>query len=107
MGLIMKEVSIKDLPVIPTLIWEGVPLFDIADGIGLVEYCEKNDIAVLGMEGFEIRGDQRIPDMDCIVDFSASLSDECFLAKSLAAIKRILSGLPSHSLFLEFVLVKG
>lgn len=102
----MKEVSIESLPINPTLMWEGVPLFDISDGIGLVEYCEKNDIAVLGIEGFEIRGDQRIPDMDCIVDFSASLNDKYFFTKSLEASKRILSGLPNGSVFLEFVLVK-
>lgn len=102
----MKEVSIEDLPIIPTLIWGGVPLFNISDGIGLVEYCQKNDLAVLGIEGFEVRGDQRIPDMDCIVDFSASLNDEYFVAKSLEASKRILSGLPNGSIFLEFVLVE-
>jgi hypothetical protein len=31
--------------------------------------------------------------------------DQCFVARLLAASKRILSGLPSESVFLEFVLI--
>lgn len=40
MGLITVEVFVEDLPVTPTLMWSGIPLFDVGDGIRLVDYCK-------------------------------------------------------------------
>jgi len=105
MGLITVEVSVKDLPITPTLMWSGTPLFDVGDGMRLVDYCKNNDIAVLGIEGFKIKGGKRIPDMDCIVDFSASLKELNFAAKSIEMSRVIIESL-SGGILMEFVLVR-
>lgn len=105
MGLI-AEVSIEDLPVNPTLLWGGIPLFDAGDGLKLLDYCKDNGIAVLGLEGFKVEGGNRVPDMDCIVDFSAPLSEFDFAAKSLEASRLIIERMSGSGVFMEFVLVR-
>ncbi|MDF0733005.1 hypothetical protein P0Y43_20135 [Pseudomonas entomophila] len=105
MGLI-AEVSVEDLPIAPTLIWGGTPLFDAGDGIKLVDYCKNNGIAVLGIEGFKIKGGKRIPDMNCIVDFSASLNEMDFAVKSVGMSRLIVEGMSGSGVFMEFVLVR-
>lgn len=102
----MSEIFAGALPVSPTLMWEGVPLFDILDAIRLIEYCEGNDIAVLGIEGFRIKGDKRVPDMECIVDFSASINEDGFVGKSLETSKRIIKEIDDLKILLEFLLVR-
>lgn len=106
MGLIITSVSVDSLAVTPTLMWRDVPLFDISDGFKLVEYCECNNIAVLGIEGFKVKDGRRIPDMDCIVDFSASINDCCFARKTIEASRRIMNEINDRNTLLEFVLVK-
>lgn len=106
MGLITVEVSVEDLPITPTLVWCGTPLFDVDDAIRLVDYCKKSNIAVLGIEGFKIKGGKRIPDMDCIVDFSASLNEVNFAVKSIEASRIIIGGMRGSGIFMEFVLVR-
>ena len=106
MGLITVEVFVEDLPVTPTLMWSGIPLFDVGDGIRLVDYCKNNNIAILGIEGFKIKGNKRVPDMDCIVDFSASLNEVCFAVKSIEASRIIIVGIRGGGIFMEFVLVR-
>lgn len=102
----MNEIFAGVLPVSPTLMWEGVPLFDVLDAIRLIEYCEGNDIAVLGIEGFRIKGDKRVSDMECIVDFSASINEDGFVGKSLEASKRIIKEIDDLKILLEFLLVR-
>lgn len=106
MGLITVEVFVEDLPVTPTLMWSGIPLFDVGDGIRLVDYCKNNNIAVLGIEGFKIKGNKRVPDMDCIVDFSASLNEMNFALKSIEASRVIIESKSGSGILMEFVLVK-
>lgn len=105
MGLI-TEVSVENLPITPALMWDGTPLFDVSDGVKLVDYCKNNCIAVLGIEGFKIKEGKRIPDMDCIVDFSASLSEMDFAVKSVEMSRLIVEGMSGSKIFLEFVLVR-
>ena len=107
MGLIIVEVSVDDLPITPTLVWCGTPLFDVDDGIKLVDYCKKNNIAVLGIEGFKIKGGKRVPDMDCIVDFSASLNEVSFAVKSIEASRIIIESMRGSGIFMEFMLVRA
>ena len=106
MGLITVEVSVEDLPITPTLMWSGTPLFDVDDGIRLVDYCKNNDIAVLGIEGFVIRGGKTIPDMDCIVDFSLSLGEINFATKSIETSRVIIEGFRGGGILMEFVLIR-
>lgn len=105
MGLI-AEVFVESLPITPTLIWYGTPLFDVGDGIKLVDCCKSNAIAVLGMEGFEIKGGKRVPCMDCIIDFSASLNEVDFAAKSVEVSREVIGSMAGRGVFLEFVLVR-
>lgn len=102
----IAEVSTDGLPIIPTLIWNGTPLFDVADGVKLIGYCKSNGIAVLGMEGFKIKEGKRIPDMDCIVDFSASLNEMDFAMKSVEMSRLIVEGMIGSGVFWGFVLVR-
>lgn len=106
MGLIAVEVSVEDLPIIPTLMWSGTPLFNIDDGGRLIDFCKDNEIAVLGIEGFKIKEDKRVPDMDCIVDFSASLSEINFVVNSIEASRIIIESMIGSDVFMEFVLVR-
>lgn len=106
MGLITVEVSVEDLPVTPTLMWSGIPLFDVGDGIRLVDYCKNNNIAILGFEGFKVKGSKRVPDMDCIVDFSSSLNEMNFALKSIDASRAIIENMSGSGIVMEFVLVR-
>ncbi|MCU1758987.1 hypothetical protein NTD84_04555 [Pseudomonas sp. 14P_8.1_Bac3] len=106
MGLIAVEVSVEDLPVTPTVMWNGTPLFDVDDGVRLLDYCRQNNFAVLGIEGFKVKGNKRIPDMNCIVDFSASLTEVDFAAKSAEASRLIIESMIGSGILIEFVLVR-
>lgn len=105
MGLI-TEVSVLDLPIASTLIWNGTPLFDVSDGVKLVNYCRDNGIAILGVEGFKIKDGKRIPDMDCIVDFSASLDEQGFAMSSVEMSRIIIEGMRGSGVLMEFLLIR-
>lgn len=107
MGLNAVEVNIQDLPVTPTLVWNGTHLFGVGDGIKLLDYCKDNGIAILGIEGFNIKGCKRVPDMDCIVDFSASLNEVDFVAKSIGASRVVIDGMAGSDVMMEFLLVRA
>ena len=102
MGLSITEVPVENLPIEPTLMWNGIPLFDAADGVELIDYCWGNNIAVLGVEGFKIEGGRRVPKMDCIIDFSASLNEEGFAKKSVEACRTIIESIDSSDVLMEF-----
>jgi hypothetical protein len=102
----MIDIPVESLPLIPTMIWDGISLFSISDGLKLIDYCGRHEIDILGMEGFIVNGGRRIPDMDCIADFSSSLNEKCYTRKSLDAVIRIMDGIDDRELLLEFVLVK-
>jgi hypothetical protein len=107
----MRAITVKDLPLInlglPTRWWGEYPLFSIQDGLLLMEYCAQNGIGVLGVEGFSLEGEYRIPDMDCIADFSKlpDISGSAFQSKSVDTMKKFITSLPMKEIFLEFVLV--
>ncbi|MDU8541287.1 MULTISPECIES: hypothetical protein [Pseudomonas syringae group] len=106
MGLITVEVSVEDLPITPTLMWSGISLFDVGDGVRLVDYCKNNNITILGIESFKVKGNKRIPDMDCIVDFSSSLNKMDFALKSIGASRAIIESMSGSGILMEFVLVR-
>lgn len=102
----MKEfVSLDDGPE-PTKVWGSTPLFNLIDGRKLLDYCDKHDAVVLGIEGFKIIGDKRIPDLDCIADFSIlATTGEEFTVLSRRAARNFLDSILNKDIFLEFVLV--
>lgn len=93
----------------PTRFWNGTPLFNSIDGRKLLVFCDEHDAAILGIEGFKIVGDKRVPDMDCIADFSALAITvgELFPAESRKSAKYFLSSISDPDTLLEFVLVKA
>lgn len=107
----MKAASVEKLPLknigLSTRWWGNVPLFSIHDGLLLMDYCAKNGIDVLGVEGFSLEGEYRIPDMDCIADFSMlpDITGSAFQTQSVDMMKEFLSSLSMKEIFLEFVLV--
>ncbi|MBA6065910.1 MULTISPECIES: hypothetical protein [Pseudomonas] len=92
----------------PTRMWGDTPLFNLEDGRKLLDFCEVHDAAVLGIEGFKIVGDKRIPDLDCIADFSslAVSAGKRFPAASRKSARCFLDTISGSDVFLEFVLVK-
>jgi hypothetical protein len=107
----MKSITVKNLPLgnlgLPTRWWGEYPLFSIQDGLLLMKYCAKNGIGVLGVEGFSLEGKYRIPDMDCIADFSMlpDMAGSAFQSQSVDMMRKFIRGLPMKEVFLEFVLV--
>ena len=107
----MKAIDVKALPLgdlgLPTMLWGNVPLFSVSDSLLLMEYCVKNDIAVLGVEGFRVKDNSIIPDMNYIADLSelAALTGKSFPGKSVEAVKKFLDLVPMDGVFLEYVLV--
>ena len=106
MGVIKVVVSVENLPITPTLMWSASPLFDVGDGVSLIDYCKNNDIAVLGIDGFEIKEGKRIPCMDCIIDFPASLNEMDFAVKSIDVSRKIIKSMIGSDILMEFVLVR-
>lgn len=53
----------------PARLWGEIPLFNLIDGYKLLFFCDEHGAGVLGIEGFKIVGDKRVPDMDYIADF--------------------------------------
>lgn len=104
----MKEFVFLGFGPEPTRLWCGVPLFDLSDSHELLNYCDTRDAAVLGIEGFKIVGDKRIPDLDCIADFSALAvaAGEAFPAMSRKSARDFIELISDRDTFLEFVLVR-
>ncbi len=90
----------------PTRLWGSTPLFNLSDGRKLLNYCDKHDAAVLGIEGFKIIGDKRVPDLDCIADFSSLVTSGAeFPVCSRKAARHFIDSISNADIFLEFVLV--
>jgi hypothetical protein len=110
MGLnVMNEFVFLGAGPEPTRLWGETPLFNLIDGHKLLVFCDEHDAAVLGIEGFKVIGDKRVPDMDCIADFSAlaMTAGELFPAESRKSAKYFLSTISDPDTLLEFVLVKA
>ncbi|MBC3205757.1 hypothetical protein HU755_03095 [Pseudomonas sp. SWRI111] len=90
----------------PTRVWGSTPLFNLIDGRKLLDYCDEHDAVVLGVEGFKIIADKRIPDLDCIADFSKlTTAGEEFAALSRRSARHFLDTISNKDIFLEFILV--
>lgn len=105
----MKDFDPVEIDLKPTLLWGDTPLYSLRDAIKLLEFCELNDAAVLGIETFKIAGGKRIPDIDFIADFSAlvAVTGSKFPAASRDAANVFIKSIGTGDIFLEFVLVKA
>lgn len=104
----MKEVLSNQLPFVPTKLWGDTALFSILDAFKLLDCCEKYGFSVLGIEGFRVSDGGRVPDMNCIADFSGLLkvSEKEFSKKSISVAREFIKNIPDKNLLLEFVLVE-
>lgn len=103
----MQEFIIAGVGLEPTRIWGDTPLFNLSDGHKLLDFCDRHDVAVLGIEGFKVAGDRRTPALECLADFSAlalSAGKE-FPALSRKSARYFLDTISDPDTFLEFVLV--
>lgn len=83
-----------------------VPLYDVASGKLLLAACERCEIAVLGIEGFHLDGENRTPDMDFIADFSALSKRSDFFPTSVRAAHAFLQMAEDDpALVFEFLLM--
>lgn len=104
----MKEFVFWDVGPKPARVWGETPLFDLASGRKLLDFCDERGAAVLGIEGFRIFGDKRVPDLDCIADFSALYltAREGFPAMSRESARAFLDSISDPEIYLEFLLVE-
>ncbi|MBR8657336.1 hypothetical protein KDH83_28870 [Achromobacter sp. Marseille-Q0513] len=102
----MKEFVFSWGSPMPTRMWGDVPLFNLSDSHNMLNYCDENDVAVLGIEGFKIVGKKRIPDLECVADFSSLVTaGEGFPSLSRKSARNFLDSIQDLNVFLEFVLV--
>ncbi|GFM59940.1 hypothetical protein PSCICG_11000 [Pseudomonas cichorii] len=84
----------------------SAPLFDLSDGRKLLGYCDRHGVVVLGIEGFQVLGDKRVSNYDCIADFSAlMITGEEFSTFSRMTAVRFFDFISNMDTFVEFVLV--
>lgn len=82
--------------------------FDLATAPTYVEACEQSDLAIIGIEGFEIENETLTPRMDLIADFSklATLTTWPQLREQATwAAKEFLSQIRERQVFLNFTLL--
>lgn len=101
-----SSVEAEHLPVAPTLTVSGCALFGLYDALRLIDYCERNDIGILGFDGFVIEGGKRRPDLGSIADFSTLLSDKAFVKESAQLGRCVIGMLENKDIVLEFVLAR-
>lgn len=104
----MKEFCLLKCGLESTLIWSGIPLFSVAHSIKLFDYCDVQNLAILGFEGFKILGGKRIPCLDYIADFSVLIKTdvENFPKMSRAAARRFFEEVGDVGALFEFVVVE-
>ncbi|OLO05479.1 hypothetical protein BTW07_03100 [Salinicola socius] len=84
-------------------------LFNKKDSEKLLNFCEHQKLAILGIEGFNISGDKITPDLDFIADFSclATTDKKYFIDTSIKSARKFLELITDNDLLLEFVLVRN
>ncbi|MCO4857928.1 hypothetical protein MKD49_15675 [Herbaspirillum sp. WGmk3] len=101
------DISLDEIG-LPTRWIGNVPLFNKNDCITLINYCEQNGFGILGMEGFNLLGNSRVPNMDAIVDFSElmNLDQINFKEKSVSIARDFVSNFYDAEIEFELVLIK-
>ena len=61
--------SMADIHVIPRS--ENAALLKLDDASRFLDACEKLNVIILGIEGFQVNGDQMVSYVDVIADFSS------------------------------------
>lgn len=94
---------------LPTTWWGDIPLFNLDDSFKFIEYSNSHCLGILGIEGFRLENKCRIPDMNCIADFSSVYQHTNKIessTKSNTAAKTFLEKIAADSdLYFEFTVV--
>ena len=93
-----------DAHILPTLRWRNADLFSPADAAEMLDRCEKRGVTVLGIEGFRIGNDQRVPDPTAIADYSALAQARDRSRRSIDAARKFISSFAQTDLLFEFEL---
>lgn len=102
------ERSILDENEIRYTLWGNIYLLNITNSHKLIDFCEKNSIGILGIEGFIAHGQYRTPSMEHIADFSSafeSMPPEKFIIESARGAKKFLEYATDSQMMFEFELV--
>lgn len=94
----------RETAVTPTVRWESVELFSAADAPRLLDYCERNNVTVLGIEGFLVKDNKRVPDTGAIADYSELDRTHDGSRRSVAAARKFLASIGNSDLLFEFEL---
>ena len=84
------------------------PYFIAADCEKIFKFCESNDIAILGIDGFEINGKYWIALLDYIYDASSLVGVPWaeFMEKSINGARLFINEVKSDEKYFEFVFCK-
>jgi hypothetical protein len=108
MGQEMKQRSHLDLApdadVHTTLRWGNADLFSSNDAVEMLDRCEKRGVTVLGIEGFRIENNRRIPDPTAIADYSALAQAPDRSRASIDAARKFVASFRQSDLLFEFEL---
>jgi hypothetical protein len=86
----------------------GERYFDLATAPTYVEACDESDLAIIGIEGFEIQNETVTPKMDLIADFSTLVTATTWLRlreQATRAAKEFLSQIRDRQIYVNFTLL--
>ena len=63
-----------------------------------------HNVAVIGIEGFRMKGDRAVPDMDAIADFSGLPRDNEMVAATIEDAKRFIVEVSRPDMYFDFAL---
>jgi hypothetical protein len=90
--------------VTPTLRWGSAELFSAADVPRLLDYCERNNVTVLGIEGFLVKDNRRVPHAGAIADYSELDRVRDGSQLSVDAARNFFASIGNSDLLFEFEL---
>jgi hypothetical protein len=79
-------------------------LISTKDSGAFVQALLGQDVGILGIEGFHVNGNQIVPDMDAIADFSGLPQDEEFNATTVEEARKFLRSISDPDMYFEFLL---
>jgi len=93
---------------IPAVVRHGQTYFNISECKAVIQFCQENGIAVLGMDGFEFRG-KFIIDLFDIYDASSLVRGQWddFVNKSIEGALLFISQNNNKNEFFEFVFIES
>lgn len=85
----------------------GREFYNVIQCLAILDWCESNGVGIVGIEGFWCDGEDYLPDLEAIADFSNIVEDPEFSLKSVRAAREFFDffGSGDGRLF-EFVVME-